>query len=100
MRRQNGQVIQSSCNTKYPITLVGIDTFNPIHKRNEEGDQGGPRTPIESPKFNFRIFPDYFVFRLNAETLFSQNQHFHLFKLLSCSNCHSCLFYGLVNLIF
>ena len=45
------------------------------HKRNEEGDQGGPWTPLEGPKIDFRRsqnLPNYSVFRLNAESLFSQ----------------------------
>ena len=61
------------------------------HKRNEEGDQGGPSTPLEGPKVEYRRsqdLPDYYVFRLNAESLFSQYQLFHLYKQPSCSNCH------------
>ena len=26
----------------------------PVHKRNKEGDQGGPWTPLEGPKIYFR----------------------------------------------
>ena len=49
------------------------------HKRNEEGDQGGPWTPLEGPKIDFRRsqnLPNYSVFRLNAESLFSQKNNF------------------------
>ena len=44
-------------------------------KHNKEGDQGGPWTPLEGPKVEYRRsqdLPDYYVIRLNAESLFSQ----------------------------
>ena len=52
-----------------------------VHKRNEEGDQGEPRTPLEGPKIYFRRswnLPDYSVISLKVETSFSQFQDFHL----------------------
>ena len=50
------------------------------HKRNEEGDQGGPWSPLEGPKVEYRRsqdLPDYYV-KLNAESLFSQYQPVYL----------------------
>ena len=55
--------------------MMNSAAVNFLHKRNEEGDQGGPWTPLEGPKVEYRRsqdLPDYYVIRLNAESLFSQ----------------------------
>ena len=38
----------------YLVNVYIISGHHFMHKRNEEGDQGGPWTPLEGPKIYFR----------------------------------------------